>query len=264
MWTSPTPESRRRTNTWQTCSKGPDRLWQACTRHCAADERIAAASLGDNRKMDATTFPVECRHCGNKGTMLILAQARETEEFEDNSNPMFPLQWEAGNIYQTLRCYSCNLVTFYQFSVHTGIDDTYTDRSYDQTLYPSAADSPMGLPTNIQREWDAAMRVRRVSPNAFAVLLGRVLDQICIDHKAEGKFLHNRIDHLVSSGTLPESLKQVAHGLKDLRNFGAHGNLGDLDPKDAPLLESLCRALLMYLYTVPALSLDAQKRLGKA
>ena len=158
-------------------------------RHCAADERIGAASLGDNRKMDATTFPVECRHCGNKGTMLILAQARETEEFEDNSNPMFPLQWEAGNIYQTLRCYSCNLVTFYQFSVHTGIDDTYTDRSYDQTLYPSAADSPMGLPTNIQREWDAAMRIRRVSPNAFAVLLGRVLDQICIDHKAEGKFL---------------------------------------------------------------------------
>src|SRR5438045_2863515 len=71
-------------------------------------------SLADNRKMDATTFPVECRHCGNKGTMLILAQARETEEFEDDSNPMFPLQWEAGNIYQTLRCYSCNLVTFYQ------------------------------------------------------------------------------------------------------------------------------------------------------
>ena len=55
----------------------------------------------------------------------------------------------------------------------------------------------------------------------------------------------------------------MAHGLKDLRNFGAHENLGDLDPNDAPLLESLCRALLMYLYTVPALSLDAKKRLGK-
>jgi hypothetical protein len=68
----------------------------------------------------------------------------------------------------------------------------------------------------------------------------------------------------VSSGKLPESLKKVAHGLKDLRNFGAHGNLGDLDAKDAPLLESLCRALLMYFYTIPALSLDARKRLGKA
>ena len=108
-----------------------------------------------------------------------------------------------------------------------------------------------------------AMRVRRVSPNAFAVLLGRVLDQICTDHQAKGKFLHNRIEHLASSGRLPEPLKAVAHGLKDLRNFGAHGNLGDLDPDDAPLLESLCRALLMYLYSVPALSADATKRLGK-
>ena len=121
----------------------------------------------------------------------------------------------------------------------------------------------MGLPADIEREWDAAMRVRRINPNAFAVLLGRVLDAICVDHKAEGKFLHNRIDHLVKSGKLPQPLKGVAHGLKDLRNFGAHGNLGDRDPQDAPLLESLCRALLMYLYTVPALTLDAQKRLSK-
>jgi hypothetical protein len=214
--------------------------------------------------MGATTYPVECRHCGNKGTMRILAEARETEDHEENSNPMFPLQWEAGNIYQTLRCYTCHQVTFYQFSIHTGTDPEYIDRSYDQTLYPSAAESPMGLPPGIQREWDAAMRVRRVSPNAFAVLLGRVLDQICTDYQAKGKYLHNRIDALAKSGKLPESLKEVAHGLKDLRNFGAHGNLGDLDPKDAPLLESLCRALLMYLYTGPALSLDARKRLGKA
>lgn len=214
--------------------------------------------------MDATNFPIECRHCGNRGTMLILAESRQTEDFEDDSNSMAPLQWEAGNLYQILRCYNCDQVTFYQFSIHTGIDDTYTDRSYDQTLYPSAAESPMGLPSDIQREWDAAMRVRRVSSNAFAVLLGRILDLICIDQNAKGKFLHNRIDQLVSSGKLPAPLKEVAHGLKDLRNFGAHGNLGDLDPKDAPLLESLCRALLMYFYTVPALSADAKKRLGKA
>lgn len=214
--------------------------------------------------MDATTFPVECRHCGNNGSMRILAEARETEEHEDNSDQRFPLEWEAGNIYQTLRCYTCHQVTFYQFSVHTGTDPEYIDRSYDLTLYPSAAESPIGLPATIQREWDAAMRIRRVSPNAFAVLLGRVLDQICTDHKAEGRFLHNRIEHLASSGKLPDPLKEVAHGLKDLRNFGAHGNLGDLDPNDAPLLESLCRALLMYLYTVPALSMDAKKRLGKA
>jgi hypothetical protein len=220
-------------------------------------------ALVDNRKMDITDFPVECRHCDNKGPMRVLKQDRQTEDFENNDDPMFPLEWEAGNIYQILKCYTCGQITFYQMSIHTGTDPEYIDRSYDQILYPCGSESPMGLPADIQREWDAAMRVRRINPNAFAVLLGRVLDAICIDQKAEGPDLHKRIEHLTSSGTLPQSLKVVALRLKDLRNFGAHGNLGDLDPKDGPLLESLSRALLMYLYTVPALTRDAQKRLGK-
>jgi hypothetical protein len=125
----------------------------------------------DNHTMDATSSPVECRHCGNKGTMQVLAEARRTEDFEDNSNPMFPLEWEVGNVYQTLRCYTCDGITLYQFSVHTGTNPEYIDRSYDQTLYPGERESPMGLPPDVLREWDAAMRVKRVSSNAFAVLL---------------------------------------------------------------------------------------------
>jgi len=147
-----------------------------------------SAALADNRKMDSTDFPVECRHCGNKWTMMILAQARQTEDFDDDRDPMFQEQWEAGHIYHILRCYTCSGITFYQFSVHTGTDPEYIDRSYDQILYPVEGETPLGLPARIQREWDAAMRVRRLNPNAFAVLLGRVLDAICTDHKAEGKF----------------------------------------------------------------------------
>ena len=58
--------------------------------------------LADNRKMDATSFPVEYRYCGNKkASMQISAEARETEQREDNSDPRFALEWEAANIYQT-------------------------------------------------------------------------------------------------------------------------------------------------------------------
>ncbi|HYM07251.1 MAG TPA: DUF4145 domain-containing protein [Terriglobales bacterium] len=220
--------------------------------------------MTDNRKMDTTHFPVECRHCGNKGRMDVLAEKSLVEDFEDNKDAMFPLHWEAGHIYQILRCCVCNDITVYQVSVHSGMDPEYIDRDYDRTLYPCDGESPMGLPLGIQSEWDAALRVRRINQNAFAVLLGRVLDAICIDQKAEGSDLNKRIEHLVGSGKLPSPLRDVAHGLRKLRNFGAHGNYGDLDPKDAPLLESLCRAVLMYLYTVPTLTRDAQKRLEKS
>lgn len=146
----------------------------------------------------------------------------------------------------------------------TGTDPDYTDRSYDKILYPCEGESPMGLPASIHPSWDAAMRVRKIDPNAFAVLLGRVLDAICAEQQAQGDTLYKRIENLADQGKVPQPLKEVAHKLRNLRNFGAHGNLGDLDPKDAPLLESLCRALLMYLYTVPALTRDAQKRLEKS
>jgi hypothetical protein len=195
--------------------------------------------------------------------MEILTQKRCAEYYEEEQDRMLREEWEIGVIYYILRCYSCHNVTFYEFSIYTGVDPEYMDRSSDRILYPCENDPPIGLPTSIQAEWDAAIRVRRINQNAFAVLLGRVLDAICLHQKAEGKYANDRIEYLASSGQLPQSLKDVAHGLRQLRNFGAHGNLGELDAKDAPLLESLCRALLMYLYTVPALAQDAQKRLER-
>jgi hypothetical protein len=214
--------------------------------------------------MGMTTFALGCRHCGNKAPMDILMEKSLVEEYEDHQDPTFPIEWSAGFIYQVLRCYSCNEVTVYQLAVHTGTDPDYTDRSYDKILYPCEGESPMGLPASIHPSWDAAMRVRKIDPNAFAVLLGRVLDAICAEQQAQGDTLYKRIENLADQGKVPQPLKEVAHKLRNLRNFGAHGNLGDLDPKDAPLLESLCRALLMYLYTVPALTRDAQKRLEKS
>jgi len=196
--------------------------------------------------------------------MEVLAEKNLVGNLEENGDSMFPLQWEAGHIYQILRCYACSDVTVYQISVHTGTDPESVDRSYDRMLYPCEGESPLSLPAKIQSEWEAAIRVRRINQNAFAVLLGRVLDAICIDQTAQGEDLYHRIEDLANSRKLPPSLKEVAHGLRKLRNFGAHGNFGDLDPEDAPLLESLCRALLMYLYTVPALARDAQKRLAEA
>ena len=208
-----------------------------------------------------TDFVLECRHCGNKAPMEILVLKSFVEQHEDHSDPRFPLQWDAGFIYQVLRCYSCKDVTVYQVAVHTGLDPEYIDRSYDTILYPSATESPRALPKPIQAAWDAAMRVRKVDPNAFSVLLGRVLDVICAEENARGDTLYKRVEQLAVEKIFPEHLTKAAHGLRKLRNFGAHGDLGQLSESDAPLLQSLCAALLMHLYTVPTLARDAEERL---
>jgi hypothetical protein len=213
--------------------------------------------------MDMTDFVLECRHCANKAPMEILLQKSLVEEHEDSPDGVFPIQWDAGFIYQVLRCYSCNDVTVYQLAVHTGLDPEYIDRSYDKILYPCGPESPGALPSPVQAAWDAAMRVRKIDPNAFSVLLGRVLDVICVHENAKGDNLYDRIERLAAEGKFPEHLTKAAHGLRKLRNFGAHGDLGHLDKADAPLLQSLCAALLMHLYTVPALAKDAEERLQR-
>jgi hypothetical protein len=119
------------------------------------------------------------------------------------------------------------------------------------------------MPKPVQDAWDAAMRVRKIDPNAFAVLLGRVLDIICVHENASGRKLYDRINTLAGQRQFPEHLKRAVHGLRELRNLGAHGDLGHLKKEDAPLLRSLCAALLMHLYTVPYLANDAEEHLNK-
>jgi hypothetical protein len=172
-------------------------------------------------------------------------------------------EWEAGFRYQLLQCFSCHEVTLYQLLIHTGHDPEGIDRSYDRVLYPASGESPSGLPPEVDAAWKAAMKVRKVDPNAFAVLPGRVLDVTCVERQAKGKTLNERIEDLTQRGHFPKNLEEVAHGLRKLRNFGAHGDLGTLKAADAPLLESLCGAILMYLYTAPALIKEAERRLAQ-
>jgi len=56
-------------------------------------------------------------------------------------------------------------------------------------LYPLDQTDPQGLPSNIKSGYQAAQRVRNIDTNAYAVLLGRVLDLICADRNATGDTL---------------------------------------------------------------------------
>lgn len=82
----------------------------------------------------------------------------------------------------------------------------------------------------------------------------------CIDKNAEGESLFDKIKYLADEGIIPAPLKDLAHNLRMLRNIGAHADLGELTPKEVPVLESLCKAILEYVYTAPALIEAAKER----
>ncbi|TFG78112.1 MAG: DUF4145 domain-containing protein [Thermodesulfobacteriales bacterium] len=130
-------------------------------------------------------------------------------------------------------------------------------------LYPKDEECPRGLPSKIESGYQAAQRVRNIDANAYAVLLGRVLDLVCDDRNATGDTLDKRLKSLSKRGEIPEKLIDVSSGLRKLRNIGAHADLGELSSDVLPVLDGLTRAILEYVYFAPLLIEETEKRLDK-
>ena len=199
---------------------------------------------------------VKCVHCGNSTPMEIAVVYSQLEEDKDTQSHF---SWEEGTVYQILVCPACRRVTFRSYYWHSGCMDG-SDVTFE-ILYPQQRRNPMGLPERIARAYEAAQKVANIDANAYGVLLRRVFEFVCEDRVATGNSLHNRLADLAARGEMPAKLVDVARGLKDLGNVGAHATLGELTVADLPILDDLCRAILEYVYSAPYLAQKAQERL---
>jgi hypothetical protein len=76
-----------------------------------------------------------------------------------------------------------------------------------------------------------------------------------------GESLYNRLTSLAEKCEIPTRLTEMAQQLRQLRNIGAHADLGKLTPAEVPVLDDLCRAILEYVYTAPKLIEQVELRL---
>lgn len=197
-----------------------------------------------------------CGHCGNSAPMEIVACHNGVKTYNDY--PRSNMSWECGTIYELMACPACEAISLRSYYWHDSAMDP-TDIEF-KTLYPGRQDGPLGLPDIIKRAHDAGQKVRNIDANAYGVLLGRLLELVCADRKAEGDTLNQRLEDLAKKGEIPSKLVGVAKGLKNLRNVGAHATLGELTPAELPILDNLCRAILEYVYSAPFLAKEAEDR----
>jgi hypothetical protein len=157
---------------------------------------------------------------------------------------------EHGEIYEGVSCPKCSGVMFRSGNWYDQMDP----EDWRGTIfYPEVEKEIDGLPPEISNEYLAAQRVASLSANAYAVLLGRVLDLVCENRGATGDTLYKRLKDLADKGEIPGTLAEIAHKLRYLRNVGAHANLGTLTKDEVPVLAALCRAVLEYVYSAPRL-----------
>ena len=194
-----------------------------------------------------STALLTCTHCGNKAPMLIVAEYSKIKTHDEHSF----MSWEEGPFWEILECPSCDRILFRRGYWHEYLSDE-AGPEYEM-LYPNGPEHVRGLPKNISKAYVASQKVKSIDSNAFAVLLGRVLDLVCIDKKADGDSLFERLKDIANKGIIPQQLADMAHALRQLRNIGAHADLGELTPAEVPILENLSKAILEYVYSAPAL-----------
>lgn len=209
------------------------------------------------------TSKIKCPHCGNIAPMEIIAKhsnIRTVSDSDDTEEDSW--EWAEGEIYRLLCCQGCGKVVLQRNYYDSRYDDYDVAEAF-RTLYPQPDTMPKVLPHPVKSEYDAAIAVKPINANAYAVLLGRVFDKVCEDRKADGKTLSERLADLAEKGEIPKPLAEMAHGLRQLRNVGAHADLGTLTQDEIQVLDAILRAILEYLYRAPRLVEEVKQMLAR-
>ena len=200
---------------------------------------------------------ISCRHCGNISKMEIIGSVNDYCQTDDD--PEYGPTTDCGTIYCILRCPACEKTNIVSYDWHDGMESE-DDISYD-FLFPQKSNYPIGLPEKILTAYKAAEKVKTIDVNAYAILMRRLLELVCLDRNAGVGTLAVMLKELADKNEIPEKLVKVAKGLKDFGNIGAHAGSGELTEKEIPIVNALSSAILEYVYSAPYLATIAEKKL---
>ena len=106
---------------------------------------------------------------------------------------------------------------------------------HDRLLYPPSMTAPspnLDLSQDVLCDYSEARKILDLSPRGAAALLRLAVEKICIELKAEGKTIDQRIEFLVSRG-LPKEVQQALDTVRVIGNEAVHPGQVDLrDDRD--------------------------------
>ncbi len=190
---------------------------------------------------------VKCGHCRNNTVWKLHDQYNLDEEYALGTQEVYQVRG-----YCTFMCSTCLrptlLLTIGAFSV---VDAEWLGVS-TKVLYPQPLSQLDNLPEAVENRYNAALKVRYVEPNSFAVMAGRTLETACNHENAQGKDLAAKLNYLANKDRIPQTLAEMAHQLRQLRNLGAHDADDEINEADVPIILDFLEAILEYLYVAPA------------
>lgn len=197
-----------------------------------------------NEKMKQREQTITCPHCGNKTPQVVEYETTSIEKVSTGDGQVFPIK----DYYFLVRCRTCKEISLYG-SWELAEDPYDLEEAY--CLYPKIEAIPSNIPDVIRRSYNEAKKVEKISPAAFVVLIGKSLECLCEDKKAEGNNLKNKLDDLAKKGIIPKTLLKMGHSVRLLRNIGAHPSDYDITEEEVSIIGDFFAAVIEYVYVAP-------------
>jgi len=192
---------------------------------------------------------LNCYHCGNKGLLNIVGQHEERfgGPITDPAGNQIDFEIEETFSYFLLSCPACRSVVLYQRDTDETMCGTYNDK----ILYPRNTTDLDGVPENIKRAFESAVKVESISEEICLLSLRRTLEMICKEKSAVGKSLPAMIKDLVDKKIMPEALNDACSIIRVLGNEAAHADKSSVAKHDVEEVIGFVETIIDYIYSLP-------------
>jgi len=198
-----------------------------------------------------------CHHCGNEAPHNLIHYHSLTEEIYDQQIGPYGIEYH----YFLVKCETCEGIALLGSAEY---EDFPLDWSQAHMLYPPSKELAINIPEKVRKTYLEASRICKIAPNAYAGQIGRALEYLCMNKKAKGHRLQEKIKDLVDRGIIPPIFAQAINEIRILRNIGVHASDMDLTPSDVDIIEDFFKAILEYIYIAPNKIEKLKKRLTEA
>ncbi len=188
----------------------------------------------------------ECRHCGNKTKLDIVA--KYNERYSDDF--CCSIDW------LILKCCACNEILFAK--IYAGEDTQYVsedgsiewEENFD-TLYPVITYQNTNVPKKVNNAFLSAIKAQHIDDVICLIALRRTLEIICKDKNAKGRTLKDKILDLTNNGTFPVIINEASDILRILGNEAAHGDDFEYDWSIVKEMVNFTQIIIEYVYVIP-------------
>jgi hypothetical protein len=165
-------------------------------------------------------------------------------------------------VYWVTICQACNELAVWADNDWKGLVGFHTNELLP--LYPTSLRvNDSIIPARIANDYDEALKIKRLSPNGFSVLVRRALESICDDKNIKNGNLAKRLELLVQQENFPESVEGVTKSIRLVGNLGAHSG-ENVSIDQANVIEDFFKFIIEFVYIVPSRLKSFQESIDKS